>query len=184
MKAPLFLFPEVSFVAGEIWNTAVAEEIERRVGQLGFDLVDIERAGDRRRPILRVYVDKVDSGPGSGVNLDECARISRHLEEHLDAVPELNARYVLEVSSPGIERPLVRRRDWERFTGETISVKGREVLAGSSRRLQGKLAGISGEEGEERVSIELKGGEVVEVPRSDIKEAHLVFEWDRPARRS
>ncbi|MET0400239.1 MAG: ribosome maturation factor RimP [Longimicrobiaceae bacterium] len=157
---------------------ALTREIERRIEELGFELVDLERVGSRARPILRAYIDRPDSRPGEpGVSLDDCARVSRALEPFLDERDDLSDRYVLEVSSPGVERPLVRRRDWERFAGSEVRVKSRETLAGKGRRLEAILVGISGAEGEERVRLRLPDGEEVEVALAEISGANLVFRW-------
>ena len=154
----------------------LASDLERRVEQLGFELVELERAGTPRRPILRLRIDRPDAAPGSGVTVDDCSRVSRALEEYLDQSPQLPSTYQLEVSSPGVERPLVRRRDFERFTGREVVVQGRAPLAGRARRLQGELLGVSGD-GEERVRLRLAGGEEVEIPRAEITRSHLVFRW-------
>ena len=85
---------------------SLESEIERRVAELGFELVELERAGDRRRPILRIYVDTPDSVPGQpGISLDQCAAVSRAVEPYLDEREDIADTYVVEVSSPGVERP-------------------------------------------------------------------------------
>jgi ribosome maturation factor RimP len=92
--------------------------VEPIVEQAGAELVDLEVAGSYGRPVVRAYVDTEE-----GITLDECARLSRLLEAELErsgAVPE---RYVLEVSSPGIERPLTRRAHFERFVGHVVDVR-------------------------------------------------------------
>ena len=76
------------------------------------------------------------------VTVDDCARVSRALEGWLDEHDEIPERYVLEVSSPGIERPLTRPRDWERFVGEPVVVEGFGVLAERSSRLEGGAVGV------------------------------------------
>lgn len=155
---------------------AVAElerELERQVVALGYELVEVERAGDARRPILRLRVDRPDSTPGSGVTLDDCAHVSRALEAYLDAHPGLAPTYVLEVSSPGVERPLVRPEDFERFAGQDVAVMGRGALAGRARRLEGELLGLV----DDRVRLRLAGGDEVEIPRAEITRAHLQFRW-------
>lgn len=155
-------------------------ELERRVAEMGLELVELERAGSKARPILRVYVDLPDSEPGKpGVTLDQCAAVSRALEPYLDGLEGLSDRYVLEVSSPGVERPLVRRRDWERFAGQEVAVKGRDTLAGRAKRLAGTLEGVTGDEGQERVRLRLEGGEDAEFPLSEVERANLVYRWDR-----
>ena len=111
--------------------------------------------------------------------MDECAVVSRALESWLDENEGLSERYVLEVSSPGVDRPLVRPRDFERFRGERIAVKGKEMLLGRSTRLEGELMGLEGEgTDEEEVRLRLPSGEEVGIPRSEIRKAHLVFTWE------
>jgi ribosome maturation factor RimP len=97
--------------------------------------------------------------------------------DELEGMPE---RYVLEVSSPGVDRPLKRSRDFERFAGKKIAVKGSAPLAGRANRLEGELLGlVASGTGEERVRLRLPGGDEVEIPRTEITGAHLVFEWER-----
>lgn len=154
------------------------QALERRVEELGFELVELERAGSRTRPVLRLRIDRPDSGPGNGVTVDECARVSRAVEPLLEERLGGGTAYVLEVSSPGIERPLVRSRDFSRFAGREVSLKGYGPLAGRGRRLEGELLGLSRAGEEERIRIRLDDGEEVEVARSDVARAQLVFRWD------
>jgi ribosome maturation factor RimP len=158
-------------------------EVERRVDAMGFEMVELERAGDRRRPILRLSIDRPDSEPGKpGVSLDDCVAVSRALEPWLDSVEELPDTYVLEVSSPGVERPLVRRRDWDRFAGQPVALKGKAVLAGRARRLEGTLLGVRPGEGGEAAALRLEDGAEVEIPLDQIDRANLVYRWEKPAR--
>jgi ribosome maturation factor RimP len=110
--------------------------------------------------------------------VDDCAVVSRALEVWLDDHAGLSERYVLEVSSPGVERPLVRRRDFRRFCGERVAVKGHDVLLGRARRLDGELLGLE-EAGTdaEAIVLRLPDGDEVRIPRSEIRKAHLVFTW-------
>jgi ribosome maturation factor RimP len=166
-------------------DDSLARDLEAWVEELGYELVDLEQAGTAQRPILRLRIDRPDAPPGGGVSLDDCARVSRALESHLDARPGLSERYVLEVSSPGVERPLVRRRDWERFAGQEVAVRLAQPLEGRGRRLEGTLLGlVSGEVGdeEERVALRLGDGEEVEVPLAEVENAHLVFRWGKQGR--
>jgi ribosome maturation factor RimP len=156
----------------------IEAELEGRVEDLGYELVEVRWGGSAVRPQLKVRIDRPDAGPGSGVTIDDCAHVSRALEEWLDGHAVLSERYVLEVSSPGVERPLVRARDFERFRGERVALVGRDVLLGRATRLEGELLGLE-DEGTERETVRLRlpGGEEVGVPRSEIRKAHLVFEW-------
>jgi ribosome maturation factor RimP len=156
----------------------IENELDTRVAELGFELVDVRWAGSGQRPLLKLRIDRPDSQPGSGVTVDECATVSRALEPWLDAHEALSDRYVLEVSSPGVDRPLVRPRDFDRFRGERVAVVGHDVLAGRSTRLEGELIGLQNAGSEtEAVRLRLPGGDEVDVPRSEIRRANLVFEW-------
>lgn len=159
----------------------IARELEARVEELGFELVDVEWAGSARRPIVRLRVDRPDSVPGeTGITVDDCAVVSRGLEPWLDEHAAMPEKYVLEVSSPGVDRPLVRDRDFTRFAGESVAIKGRkgEILAGRASRLEGVLLGLAEDGGEVKVRLRLENGDEVEVPRRDVAGAHLVYRWD------
>ena len=125
----------------------VEQALESGVEDLGFELVDLRWGGSGKRPVLRVRIDRVDSTPENGVTVGDCAKVSRALEAWLDEHEALSERYVLEVSSPGVERPLKKARDFDRFSGEKVVIKGREVLAGRSHRLEGELLGLESDEG-------------------------------------
>jgi ribosome maturation factor RimP len=158
-------------------DDALARDLEGRIEEMGFEMVDLERGGTPKRPILRIRIDRADSTPGNGVTVEHCTAVSRALQGYLDERADLSASYVLEVSSPGVERPLVRRRDWERFTGSEVAVRGRAPLAGRARRLEGVLLGVAGGEGAERVTLRLADGDEVEIPLAEISGANLVFRW-------
>ncbi len=156
----------------------IEAELEGRVEDLGYELVEVRWGGSGRRPQLKLRIDRPDSGPGEGVTVEECAFVSRALEPWLDQHEALSERYVLEVSSPGLDRPLVKSRDFERFRGERVAVIGRDVLLGLATRLEGELLGLEdGGPGAESIRIRLPDGKEVGVPRSEIRKAHLVFEW-------
>ncbi|MGD2152995.1 MAG: ribosome maturation factor RimP [Gemmatimonadales bacterium] len=159
----------------------IDEELERAVEAalegLGFELVELEVAGRRSRPILRLRIDRQRSEPGHGVTVDDCAHVSRQLEGALEAREGLLSSYVLEVSSPGVERPLRKRCDFERVVGQEIAVRGREPLRRGSWRLQGVLLGIEGSGENERLRLRLGDGSEVEVLRSAVLKANLVFRW-------
>ena len=155
-------------------DEALDREIEKRIEALGFELVELERAGSKARPILRIRVDKPNTTPEKGVTLADCTRVSRDVEAFLDAKEDLSERYVLEVSSPGIERPLVKPGDYERFAGKDVAIKTSQSVGERGKRVEGVLRGLSGND---EVELEVEK-EIVRIPRTDIKKAHLVFRWN------
>lgn len=159
-------------------RTELERVLDRRIEALGFELVELEQAGSRTRPVLRIRIDRPDSTPGHGVTLDDCARVSRDLETIFDQDPETPDRYVLEVSSPGIERPLVRPRDYTRFAGQAVAVRSREPIEGHGRRIEGTLVGLEGSGHEASVRVTLDDGRTLDIPQSNVLRAHLVFRWD------
>ncbi len=163
----------------------IGREVERRLLELGIDLVSMEWAGSRNRPLIRIRIERslAAKGPAgeapvaeTAVTVGDCARVSRALESWLDEHEEMPERYVLEVSSPGVERPLTRLKDWERFTGESIAVVGHGVLADRSSRLEAELLGLDLEP-EPTVRLRLGDGADVDVLLGDIKGAHILFNW-------
>jgi ribosome maturation factor RimP len=159
----------------------MAEELERqieeRVSSLGYELVELERAGSKARPILRLRVDVVGGVEGSSVTVDDCARVSRAVEAYLDEASDVAERYVLEVSSPGVERPLVRAADFSRFAGREVAVKMTKALANGAKRVEGELVGLEEVDGTEHIRLRLKDGSTMDIPRADVTRANLVFRW-------
>lgn len=172
VPTPLFLFGSPAVTPD------LEEKIEAQVEALGFEVVDLEETGHRRRPLLRLRIDRPDSGPGHGVTVDDCARVSRALEPMLDASEDLPASYVLEVSSPGMNRPISKRRHFERYVGHEIAVQGSAPLAGRAKRLEGVLLGVEGGRADERLRIRLRDGTEIELPRAQIARANLIERWE------
>lgn len=121
--------------------------IERTVEGLGYELVDLERLGGG---LLRVMLDRP-----SGIGLEDCEKVSRQLT-HLLAVEDIDYQR-LEVSSPGVDRPLKRVRDFARFVGSEINVQLHAPLPAPAgrKRLRGRLLEVSGVAGSERLRLEL-----------------------------
>lgn len=144
-------------------NADLRTLLEPSVRALGFELVDSELAGSGRNAVLRVYID----GP-HGVTVDDCAQVSRQLSAILDVEDPFPERYVLEVSSPGLDRPLVRHEDFERFVGESVKVRMRMLLEGR-RNFKGRLIGVS----PDHVVLEIDG-KTVNLDFSGIEKARLI----------
>ncbi len=155
----------------------VAEAVVER---LGFELVELDQAGHPGRPLLRLRIDRPDAQPGLGVTVEDCARVSRELEAVLDGRDDVPSSYILEVSSPGVERPLRKRRDFERFVGHEVALRGHEPLASGSRRLEGVLLGVEDTEDGDQLRLRLANQTEVEVPRSAVASAKLIYRWQEP----
>jgi ribosome maturation factor RimP len=158
----------------------LVKELDARLEGLGFELVEAEWVGRPNRPILRVRMDRMTSVPGEGgVTVGQCAVVSRALEPWLDEHQEIPEQYVLEVSSPGVERPLVRARDWTRFTGQQVLVKGKGLPGGQGNRLEGEIIGLdTGEDEGPFAVLLLPSGEKISIPLDAIQKAHLVYRWE------
>jgi ribosome maturation factor RimP len=144
--------------------------IRDHIAKLGFDLVDLRRTGTLQRPILQVRVDRPDSQPGQGVTADDCAVISRSLESFLEARAMVGPRYVLEVSSPGLERPLTMPEHWRRFVGRQVRLRA-VPLSGKTR------AEIVAVPDDEHVVLRREDGSEITLAFDNIREAVLVVDW-------
>ena len=152
------------------------------VEAMGFELVTMDRGGGRNRPLLRMRIDHAGDGPERpAVTVEDCAAVTRAVRELLEQEgQEEVGDWVLEVSSPGVERPLVRPRDFARFAGERIRVRGYEALAGRAKQLDGTLLGLLGDE-EQAFALEIDGDRI-EIPLDAVATARLVYEWGQTRR--
>lgn len=147
-------------------------EFRRRVADLGFELVDLRRRGSHRRPMIQARIDIPNSSPGHGISVDDCGRVSRSLEAWLDEGNFLGQTYVLEVSSPGMERPVRWVEHWRRYMGQDVKVK----LPGRGR-VQATIIGVA--EDDTTVTLKVAGStETTTVPLGDARDATLVVDWD------
>ena len=144
-----------------IAKTAIDRRIADIIGPviegLGFELVRIRLMGGKTR-VLQIMADR----PDGGIGVDECGEISTAVSAVLDVEDPLEDNYVLEVSSPGIDRPLTRLKDFENWKGWDARIETTELIEGR-RRFKGDLAGVEGDEvlitlqeGDQEVTIGLK----------------------------
>jgi len=148
---------------------SVTERIERLIAPtvegMGFSIVRVHLSGgDRLR--LQVMAERQD---GQAMVVDDCADLSRAISAVLDVEDPIARAYTLEVSSPGIDRPLVRRGDFERFAGHEARIETIQPIGGR-RRFRGRLLGIEGDV----VRMAVEGEEIV-LPFSGIGKAKLVL---------
>lgn len=163
----LFSFGDVGQVKQTLEPIVIAA-----LDQLGFDLVELRIGGTRQRPLLDVRIDRRDL---QKVTVDDCAGASRAIEARLDSdVALFGDRYVLEVSSPGMERPLRTANDFRRFAGRTASVKS-AALGG---RLDVQVVGVEDEvDGRSVLLLRDAKGTEHRLGLSDVEDARLVFHW-------
>lgn len=140
----------------------IREIIEIPILRKNIELVDLEWRRERGGWVLRIFIDK----PG-GVTVGDCAKISEMISKILDKEDLIHHSYVLEVSSPGIERPLVKKEDYERFKGEKAKIILKTPISGRKNFI-GIILGIKGD----LVQMEVEG-KVWEFPLDNIKKANL-----------
>lgn len=137
--------------------------LEPVVTAMGFELVELELVVVGGNRTLRLYID----APG-GVGLDDCEAVSHAVEEVLDVEDPIPERYSLEISSPGVDRPLRKPADYERFAGEKVKVKTFGPINGQ-KSFTGALIGLQ----EEQVVVETPEGRTA-IPLDQVAKAHLV----------
>jgi ribosome maturation factor RimP len=160
-SGPLLFYSRGIVELTEAWvQQVIDQEIE------GVELVILDEVGNRRKKILRLYVDHPE-----GVTHDLCARVSAAVGRALDEVDVFEGAYTLEVSSPGIERPLRKRSHFEAQLGKKVYVKTRVPLEGS-KVWRGALMEVGATE------ILVKEAEhEVRIPLEEIADAHLIYEF-------
>ncbi len=143
----------------------------------GVELVDVRYLREPRGAVIRVIIDREVPGVevGSGVSLEDCTGVSRDVSTSLDVHQDLlpSSSFRLEVSSPGLERPLVKLADFERFSGREVKLKTQTPIE-RQRRFRGKLLRVVDK------SIELdQDGKVLLIPHAEIAQANLVYRFSK-----
>lgn len=157
----------------ETLETLVAAEIK----PLGLELFELKMGGGKGRPFLDVRVDRED---GEKVTVDDCASASRAIERRLDAENFGGLNYVLEVSSPGVERPLRNARDWKKYIGRTAVVTSNVPGDPAGRRTdEVEIADVDGDAGQEMVTVRNERGDERRFPLAAVEKARLAFHWKR-----
>jgi ribosome maturation factor RimP len=151
----------------------VQELAERVAIDHGLELVHAEVAGPENKPIVRVFIDKPH-----GVTHDDCSDVSLHLGTILDVEDFIHASYTLEVSSPGLERGLYKRADYERFAGSDAKLKTRQPIEGQ-RNFRGRILGVD----ENAVLFEDRTNGRVRIPFDIITKANLEVDLSQELRR-
>ena len=139
----------------------------------GVELVHTEVVGPDNKPIVRIFIDK----PG-GITHEDCSEVSLHVGTILDVEDFIHAAYTLEVSSPGLDRGLYRKADYERFAGSLAKMRTNRAIGGQ-RNFRGRLLGLEGDE----VLFEDRTTGRVTVPLESIAKANLEVDFEGELRR-
>lgn len=154
--------PETKRIVSEV--SALAEGL---VGEYSMEVVDVEFKFEGRRWVLRVYIDKE-----GGVTVDDCVSVSRELGHLIEAKDIIDCQYVLEVSSPGLDRPLKKERDFIRSVGKMVRLKTSRPI-NKRRNFTGRLTNVS----EGIISLLVDNDNLVQLPLEEIDKARLEYEF-------
>lgn len=143
----------------------IQELADSIAGQFAVDIVDVELSGSSRKPLIRIFIDKEN-----GVTLDDCGKFSRALSALLDVEDPIPTAYVLEVSSPGLDRPLKVMRDFERSIGKLVRIVARTKID-EQYVFTGRLTRVEGE----HIILSFDDKEM-EIPFDQISRARLEIE--------
>jgi len=160
-----------------LWKLA-----EPYVGDAGFDLVEVQSGREVGGWIVRLFIDRAASEStdqaSPGVSLEDCERVSRDVSAALDVADLVPHAFALEVSSPGLDRPLRREADFARFAGSIVKIRMQDGVSGR-RNFSGVLQGVRNG----TVAIDCDG-QIHHLPIPDIGKANLVPDWDKEFKRS
>ena len=149
----------------------IAERVEDCLREIveaeGVELLHVDYWPEDNSPVLRIYIDK----PG-GVNLSDCEKVSKHVSVVLDVEDVISQQYILEVSSPGLERPLFKKSDYERYLDREIRLITIEKVQ-SRKKFKGYIRRLS----DDTLKLECEG-QMYEIPFKKIKGAKLVYRFD------
>jgi ribosome maturation factor RimP len=145
----------------------VAELVEPILDEMGIELVDVEFLSQSGKWVLRLYIDKE-----AGVTIDDCVRVSREIGDLIDVKEAVTHEYTLEVSSPGIDRPLRKEKDFVGAIGKKVKVRMITPIDGR-RSFTGYLKGFEND----TLYIDIDGSSVT-LPWAEVEKANLIYEFD------
>ena len=155
-------------------SESLVEAIRVRLADLGLDLADLRIGGTPQRPLVQVRIEWPPSDPARPVAVDDCARASRALEAWFDAEGTLGHRYILEVSSPGMDRPLRWPSHWARFIGREVQA----TVAGWGR-VRARIVAMPDDATVVLEATEGRAGSAGPrtVKLADVRDARLAVDW-------
>lgn len=139
----------------------------------GYELYHIEFTKESKDWYLRIFIEKAPEKEGElpqNVSTDDCEKVSRFISGRLDELDPIEQNYYLEVSSPGMDRPLIKERDFERYQGELVDIKLYEAINGI-KTMTGRLQGHS----EGYIDIEDEKGNLLHLPREKVSKVKLTI---------
>jgi len=153
---------------GKVKAEKITEELVNPILEReNFELVDIEFKKEGPHRYLRIYIDKI-----GGITIDDCQKVSEELSEKLDEVDPIEENYFLEVSSPGLDRPLKKDSDFERFKGENVEVKLYEAI-NNQKTFEGELVGLH----DNKIKLNIENMGLMEIPREKVAIARLAIKF-------
>ncbi|HYC54854.1 MAG TPA: ribosome maturation factor RimP [Candidatus Binatia bacterium] len=157
----------------KIWAIAEPLAVER-----GLELLDVELAGSGSRQLVRIFLDSPD--PSRAVSLEDCEAVSRRLGDALEAHEVVRSNYMLEVSSPGLSRPLKKAEHFERVVGKKVRVRMRNDVDGQ-RNFLGRLDEVAGG----AITVTEESGKATRLVLAEVEKANLEYEFEKktPPRR-
>lgn len=167
VSRPLFIWAKTDAMKHSV-NEQVREIAARATKENGLEFVHAETSGANKNLTIRVFIDKQD-----GVTHEDCALVSRNIETILDAGDFFPSAYLLEVSSPGLERGLYSLKDFEKFIGYLAKVKTETPIDGQ-KNFRGRIIGIKGEE----IIFDDKTKGTVHFPYNTVAKANLEIDLD------
>ncbi|MCF6414217.1 ribosome maturation factor RimP [Collinsella tanakaei] len=147
----------------------IIDALEAVAPEYGIDIVDVEIVGATKAPCVRVRIDRLD---GEGISLDEVTAQNAWVSDAVEKLDPISGSYTLEVSSPGMARPLRRPSDFERYIGSAVELV--TTATEGRRKFKGAIAATD----EQAVTLELEDGEQVSIPHGDVKKCSLKPVYD------
>ena len=152
------------------YREKIRQLIEPVIESEGMEVVDLECLKMKFRWLVRIYIDK-----DGGVTIDDCSEISKQAGDILDVYDVLPGSYTLEVSSPGLDRPLTRDKDFIKYRGSAVRIKTGEKLDGA-KNFHGILTDYLDEDGKKTLIVDVSGKNY-HIPRDVVVKANLVYEF-------
>lgn len=146
----------------------IYEMVEPIAAEEQVELVDVVYVKEGGQFILRVFIDKEE-----GVSLDDCQNVSRKLSDLLDEKDPIQDAYMLEVSSPGIDRPLKKDQDFVRFAGHNVDISTYTPVYGKKKKFTAELVGLK----DDQIVVKVDDEEEIEIPRDQVSQVRLAVEF-------